>query len=278
MATGINSSFLSRSRLNNTTLDGTNNDRMQKLAEKLGRITNVIQSEKSSKFDQYEQKSMNLYNSIEETKNNNNNKFNQVKEQILIMQKTLEEDGAKREAAHKEFMEFMKKMEEKIFEKFDNELNAKKNIEQTVTSYLDEKFNIVRNEIQNQSKIRYDSIENLEQYFESELPKMQTNLKMEQNMREENDNNTMMRLNDEIQKLGEVINNEKKNREETQEGILEMIKIMNDRMKNDLNNEIMNDRMKNDLNNEKKEREQNEEVLIDVLENTCSRLQASGKI
>ena len=212
---------------------------------------------------------MNLYNSIEETKNNNNNKFNQVKEQILIMQKTLEEDGAKREAAHKEFMEFMKKMEDKIFEKFDNELNAKKNIEQTVTSYLDEKFNIVKNEIQNQSKIRYDSIENLEQYFESELPKMQTNLKLEQNMREENDNNTMVRLNEEIQKLGDVINNEKKNREETQEGILEMIKIMNDRMKNDL---------KNDLNNEKKEREQNEEVLIDVLENTCSRLQASGKI
>ena len=57
----------------------------------------------------------------------------------------------------------------------------------------------------------------------------------------------------------------KKNREETQEGILEMIKIMNDRMKND-------------LNNEKKEREQNEEVLIDVLENTCIILQASGKI
>ena len=68
MATGINSSFLSRSRLNNTTIDGTNNDRMQKLAEKLGRITNVIQSEKSSKFDQYEQKSMNLYNSMRKQK------------------------------------------------------------------------------------------------------------------------------------------------------------------------------------------------------------------
>ena len=114
-----------------------------------------------------------------------------------------------------------------VFEKLNNELNAKKNIEQNVTSYLDEKFNIVKNEIQNQSKIRYDSIENLEQYFESELPKMQTNLKMEQNIREENDNNNVLRLNDEIQKLGEVINNEKKNREETQEGILEMIKIMN---------------------------------------------------
>ena len=97
-------------------------------------------------------------------------------------------------------MEFMKKMEDKIFDKFDNELNAKKNLEQTDTY----------------------------------------------------DNNTVERLNEEIQK---IINNEKKNREETQEGILEMITIMNDKMKND-------------LNNERKEREQNEEILIDVLENT----------
>ena len=70
----------------------------------------------------------------------------------------------------------------------------------------------------------------------------------------------MVRLNDEIQKIDAAIQSEKKNREETQEGILEMIKIMNDRMKND-------------LANERKEREQNEEVLIDVLENTCNRLQ-----
>ena len=59
-----------------------------------------------------------------------------------------------------------------------------------------------------------------------------------------------------------MIQSEKKNREETQEGILEMIKIMNDRMKND-------------LLQERKERETNEEVLIELLENTCNRLQQS---
>lgn len=260
----MNLSYLSRSKLN-MTVEGTNNDRMQKLAEKLGRITNVLQNEKTNKFDSYEQKSMNLYNSIEETKNSNNSKFNDIKDQILIIQKTLEDDSAKREAAHKEFIEFMKKMEDKIFEKFDSELNAKKEIEQKVTGYLEEKFNAVKNEIQNQSKTRYDAIENLENYFEKELPKMQTGLKMEQNEREENDNSIILRLSDEVQKLGTVISSEKKNREETQEGILEMIKIMNDRMKSD-------------LNNERKEREQNEEVLIDVLENTCNRLQQSAKI
>jgi hypothetical protein len=36
---------------------------------------------------------------------------------------------------------------------------------------------------------------------------------------------------------------------------------------------IMNERMKNDLALERKEREQNEEILIELLENTCNRLQ-----
>jgi hypothetical protein len=35
----------------------------------------------------------------------------------------------------------------------------------------------------------------------------------------------------------------------------------------------MNERMKNDLSTERKEREQNEEVLIELLESTCGRLQ-----
>ena len=45
----------------------------------------------------------------------------------MIIQKQLEEDSQKREIAHNEFMEFMKKMEEKIFEKFDMELSVKIN-------------------------------------------------------------------------------------------------------------------------------------------------------
>jgi hypothetical protein len=77
----------------------------------------------------------------------------------------------------------------------------------------------------------------------------------------------LVRLNEETQKyiklilrINNLVQSEKKNREETQEGILEMIKIMNDRMKND-------------LLSERKERETNEEVLIELLENTCNRLQ-----
>ncbi len=63
-------------------------------------------------------------------------------------------------------MDFMKKMEEKVFEKFDYELSCKKQIEVQVAQYLEEKFNIIKNDLQKESKTRYDSIESLEFYFE----------------------------------------------------------------------------------------------------------------
>ena len=255
----MNSSYVSKSKLNISS-EGNNNERMAKLADKLSQITNQIQNEKSSKFDQYEQKSSNLYDTIEANKEQNNAKFNEVKEQILVIQKTLEDDAAKREQAHNDFMDFMQKMEDKIFEKFDSELSAKKEIEVKVAQYLEDKFNTIGAELQSQSKIRYDAVENLENYFEKELPKIQSGFKIEQNEREDGDSNILIKLSDEAAKVDGIIQNEKKSREETQEGILEMIKIMNDRMKND-------------LEEERKEREQNEEALIDVLENTCNRLQ-----
>ena len=47
-------------------------------------------------------------------------------------------------------MDFMQKMEEKIFEKFDSELSAKKEIEVKVAQYLEDKFNNIGMELQNQ--------------------------------------------------------------------------------------------------------------------------------
>ncbi len=159
-----------------------------------------MDNEKSSKYETYEHKILSLYNSIEEIKETNNKKFNDVKEQILLIQKTCDEESQKRESAHSEFMEFMKKMEEKIFEKFDAELNAKREIEMKLSQYLEEKFNSVKADLQRESKTRYDAIENLEFYFEKELPKIQEGFKAEQIEREDGDTSNVIRLNEEVQK------------------------------------------------------------------------------
>jgi len=141
-----------------------------------------------------------LYHSIEEIKEINNKKFNDVKEQVLLIQKTSDEESEKRESAHNEFMEFMKKMEDKIFEKFDAEFNAKREIEIKLSQYLEEKFNFVKTDLQGESKTRYEAIENLEFYFEKELPKIQEAFKSEQMEREDYDNGSIIRMNEEVQK------------------------------------------------------------------------------
>ena len=93
-------------------------------------------------------------------------------------------------------MDFMQRMKEKIFEKFDSVLNAKKYIEIKVSQYFKEKFNQDQNFRIN--KIRYDTVQNLE----------------------DGDSNILIKLSDEAVKNGIIQNGKKKFRVEAQEGIL----------------------------------------------------------
>lgn len=61
------------------------------------------------------------------------------------------------------------------------------------------------------------------------------------------------------------IQSEKKSREETEEAILEMLRIMITRMKSD-------------IENERKERETTEETLLSLLEDTCNKLNAASQV
>jgi len=67
------------------------------------------------------------------------------------------------------------------------------------------------------------------------------------------------KTNEESQKVVELIQAEKKGREETEESILELLRDMVNRIKNE-------------LENEKKERESSEETLLSLLEETCTKL------
>lgn len=83
MSTKLNNSYIS----NNKVIDCNNSDRMNRLGEKLSRIGGVIENEKITKFDNYENKIMSLLQSIEETRELNNRKFHDIKEQVLMIQK-----------------------------------------------------------------------------------------------------------------------------------------------------------------------------------------------
>ena len=60
----------------------------------------------------------------------------------------------------------------------DSELSSKKEIEVKVAQYLEDKFNTIGAKLLSQSKIRYDAVENLENYFEKDLQKYKLDLKL----------------------------------------------------------------------------------------------------
>ncbi len=68
-----------------------------------------------------------------------------------------------------------------------------------------------------------------------------------------------------MSKLQGIIQGEKKVREETEEAILEMLRIMITKMKGDI--EI-----------ERKDREMTEETLLSLLEETCNKLNTASQI
>ena len=70
------------------------------------------------------------------------------------------------------------------------------------------------------------------------------------------------KIDEEVERLSELISIEKKGREETEEAILEMLK--------DMVNKI-----KVEIENEKKDREENEETLLSLLEDTCNKLNST---
>jgi hypothetical protein len=62
-----------------------------------------------------------------------------------------------------------------------------------------------------------------------------------------------------------ILQNEKKTREETEEAILEMLRMMITKTKSE-------------IENERKAREGTEETLLALLEDTCNKLTISGHI
>ena len=68
-----------------------------------------------------------------------------------------------------------------------------------------------------------------------------------------------------INRIQNLVQSEKKNREETEEAILEMLRIMITKTKTD-------------IENERKYRENTEEILLSLLEETCNKLSSATQI
>ncbi len=134
-------------------------------------------------------------------------------------------------------MQYLRILEEKVVERFEQESKLRKELERKALLLIEERYNFLMNELSKEAKNRNESLENFHKIIESDIPKIQENLKDEQTDMIENDNTLNNRINDETQKLINLVMTEKKSREETEEALLEMLKAMINAMKTQLENE-----------------------------------------
>ena len=134
-------------------------------------------------------------------------------------------------------MNYLRHLEEKVVERFEQESKLRKETERKAILLIDERYNFLNNELNKEIKNRNESLENFHKIIETDIPKIQENMKDEQVEMIENDGELINRINDETQKLLNFVMIEKKTREETEEALLEMLKAMINAMKTQLENE-----------------------------------------
>ena len=159
-------------------------------------------------------------------------------------------------------MNYIKALEKKINERFDEERTKREEEESRIYNIINHRFKILLNEISNETRNRIDGVENIKMYLDSQNkdnPNLNKNLIKEKNIRYENDNEINERINQEINKMENIIQKEKKIREESEQKIMDIFK--NSSNKNKL-----------DLKREKKERKSAEENILGLIEETINKI------
>ena len=243
---------------------GQNLDRLGKLSERLNNIHLSIENDKYSKYEEIEVRLADLDEKVIETNEANFKTFNQTKEQISKIIQQIEEDRQKFDATHEARTQYLSQLEFKLMQRFEDEANQRKEMEGRLTSQIDDRFNVLKNELYKEEKNRNESVENFKFYLETEVPKIIDQMKNEQTDREEGDLLINKMIDDEFAKLNDLIANEKKAKDETEEAFLEMLRS------------IIN-KIKEELENEKKQRAAMEEGLLQLLEETCNKLDFATK-
>ena len=159
-------------------------------------------------------------------------------------------------------MNYIKILEKKINERFDEERAKREDEESRIFNIINLRFKSLLNEINNETRNRLDSVENLKLYIDSQNkdnPDLNKNLIKEKNIRYENDNEINEKISQEFDKIENIIKKEKKTREESEQKILDIVQTSGN--KNKL-----------ELKREKKERKNAEENILGLIEETINKI------
>jgi hypothetical protein len=159
-----------------------------------------IESEKYNKFEDIEVRINKMDEKNSETNEITFKTFSQIKEQMMKIIQSIEEDKQNYESSFESRTQVISMLEFKLLEKFDQESSERKEMEKRLLNQIDDKYGILSNELSKEVKNRNESIDNFTFYLESEVPKIVEQMKNEQIDREDSDININNAVSDEFNK------------------------------------------------------------------------------
>ena len=154
---------------------------------------------------------------------------------------------------------FIQNLEKKLLNQISQEQKERVEMEARLLSQIDKNANILKSQLQRENKSKENDIKLFGNFLENEVPKIIKEMKIEAEERQKEDINLSKIIDDGFTKLYSIINEEKLNRENTENSLTDMVKGIIARM----NVEI---------ENEKSIRDANEKNLINILEQTIQKL------
>ena len=159
-----------------------------------------MDSAKNSKFEFLNSRIGDINEHLDEIVDQTSKKFAIIKENINIIEKQISEENQKAENLLESKNHYIKLLEQKITERFNQESQIREEIGKKLFTIIDDKFNALKVEVSKESMNRYECIENLKSYLENDVPKLNEMITTEQEKREEGDEIIAKTTNEEIQK------------------------------------------------------------------------------
>jgi len=243
-----------------STLTGVNHvERIARLSEKLGDLKIITEAEKIGRLSQIEKKLRIMEESLGDYQDNFCKKLGALKDSTTGLQKQFSEDKEEYDRHYTEELHDITLLEKKLQSLYDKEKSRRKEYENRLTANVEEKTQILKNEIQKENQIMSESFSQLNQIYESDLSKLQLNLAQEIEEREECDNKIWDYTNSEIRKLNESVGEYGNAKEESEKKVYATIR------------EAVA-KIKTWIDDEKTIRETTHEKMINLLEEACKNL------
>lgn len=234
--------------------------RIFKLADRLKEASKVADGEPCADLQVKLQKMEQRFSAAQEI---SQRKFQTVKEQLLRVQRDLDEETSSLTWLGEVKPAKLDQLESTLHAGLTAEQEARREAETRLLALLDAKTSALKDELARSGRLQLESEVSLRRYLEVDIPLLHQGLKEEVVNREAMEERMVRRAMDEVTQLQTAIQRERKAREDAEEAMIRMM-------------EEVVARTKAELAKEREERQRTEELLLKMLSECCQKLQLAA--